>query len=275
MSVIPSDIERPVVELNSADHDRSGAGATGRWQLGPARRDLPVNEVDVWLTDLDLGAESIGQLRRSLSDEERDIAAKFHFAVDRGRYIAAHGFLRAVLSRYLPLAPADIAYAPDSYGKPGLRGSSAASNLSFNLAHSQALAACALAVNRAVGVDIERCQFIEDLETVARHTFAPAEYAALLVLPEARRQRAFYACWTRKEAYVKAVGRGLSLSLKTFTVTVDPDAAPRLNAAEPDLGSQRWTITNLNISEDFVGALVVDGCTTHYNYWRWRFPQEL
>lgn len=260
-----------MTELKLAEQSKFEARPTGkRWQVGPARRDLTVGEVEVWLAYLDLNSEAIERLGGYLSAEEKNRAAKFHFEPDRRRYIATHGFLREVLSRHLRIDPIDIAYSPDNYGKPSLQGASAASGLSFNLSRSRALAACALVVGRAVGVDIEYRQPIEHFEAVARHNFAPSEYLALMALPEVRRERAFYACWTRKEAYVKALGQGLSLPLNTFAVSVDPATTPRINTHQHDSGDSRWSISDLNISEDYAGALVVDGRPLRYNYWQWK-----
>ena len=219
----------------------------------------PADGVHLWLLDLDVPRRLLPALRATLSDEERARADAFLFAPDSLRYAACHGLLRRVLAGYLGVAPAGIAYSVGRHGKPGLDPAHG-SALRFNLSHSLDLGVCAVAVDREVGVDVERIRTDRDHAGLAERWFSPAERAAVRSLPRERRVRAFYDCWTRKEAYVKARGDGLFLALDSFDVTADPDQpAALVRSAAGEDEPDRWRMIGFTPVRGFAGALAVEG----------------
>jgi 4'-phosphopantetheinyl transferase len=192
-----------------------------------------------------------------LSADERARAARFHFDRDRRRFVNGRALLRSILGRYLDVAPGDVAFSYDPRGKPRLAGGGP----TFNLSHSHGAVVFAFTSEGEIGVDIERHPAPDDGDAVARHFFAPAEVAALDSLPAAERSAAFLRCWTRKEAYIKARGDGLSLPLDSFQVSLEPDAPPALLSTAHDPGEAgRWSLVDLSRqSPGYVVALAFEG----------------
>lgn len=187
------------------------------------------SEITVWQMRLDLDSAEVMRYAELLSGDEKLRAGRLHFEHDRRRFIVARGRLRLLLGDYLGVTPTAIAFSYTSRGKPYLTDNSA--GIYFNVAHSEERALYALSGTCRPGVDIECLKREVDCDALARRFFTRAEYAALQQLPAFQRKRAFLACWTRKEAVVKATGDGLSLALDQFEVTVEPDAEPRILAA--------------------------------------------
>lgn len=190
---------------------------------------LPVNAVHVWRVDLCVSPDCAKRLAATLSPDERDRAARFRFSEHRERFIAAHGALRDILSRYLDLLADQLAFSTNPHGKPALATPDHAW-LQFNLSHSGELALIAITRDRPIGIDVEQMIPPEDFSRLVEQFFSANENAAFRALPESKRAAAFFAGWTRKEAYVKALGTGVSLPLDHFDVTMDPDAPARLLA---------------------------------------------
>jgi 4'-phosphopantetheinyl transferase len=184
--------------------------------------------LDLWLFNIARPPLAIEQLRGVLNKEERQRAERFHFAEHRSRFVAAHGVMRFVLSACGAGAAEELAFIAGAYNKPRLQAPQDGPTLSFNLSHSGDWALLAVAPEGEIGADIEKIRPLDRMEILARDTFAPSEYAALAALDQTRRLDGFFACWTRKEALVKADGRGLDISLNDFGVNVDPDAAAEL-----------------------------------------------
>jgi len=218
---------------------------------------LGADEVHVWLAKLDdYPADS---LRLLLAADERARATRFHFNEHRNHYTVTRGLLRKLLAAYLSLPAEEIRFSYAEKGKPALEESQR-SSLNFNLAHSQGMAVYAFCRNREVGVDLEFIR--EDLadEKIAERFFSPSEIDALAKLPPDLRKQAFFDCWTRKEAYIKARGEGLSMPLNEFDVSLRPGEAAALlrNHKEP-AEVTRWSMQSLDVPAGFVAALVVEG----------------
>ncbi len=177
--------------------------------------------VDLWLIDLDSAASSITDL---LDKEERMRAARFAFSKHARHFMAARGYLRLILGKYLRCAPASIAFRYGQWGKPFLQAATA-QPLAFSLAHSDGHALVAVGLAESLGVDLEAVRPFENWRDVAISTFAPGEVESLLALDQDARLDGFFATWTRKEAIVKLWGEGLSADLKTFEVSTDPDTS--------------------------------------------------
>jgi 4'-phosphopantetheinyl transferase len=204
---------------------------------------LVADEVHVWSASLDGDSKAYWP---SLAEDERAAALRFRFDVHRNRYIVGRGLLRRILGHYLGREPGELRFRYGRYGKPSLSG------LAFNVSHADSLALYAVARDGEVGVDVERLQNKPAEEGVAERFFSPGEVETLRSLPREEQARAFLACWTRKEAFIKARGNGLSLALDSFDVTLGPDDTPALtrtawSASEP----RRWSLVDL--SERFPG----------------------
>jgi len=225
------------------------------------------NEAHVWLASLD--DVTAHMLEPTLSSDERDRAARYHFERDRSRYIVARATLRAILARYLGVAPADVRFVYGPHGKPALAPEHGV-DFSFNLSHAGDTALYAVTRGRRVGVDLE--QILPDKADVgvAGRFFSPREVATLRALPPRPRHEAFFRCWTRKEAYVKARGDGLSLDLKSFDVSLAPVDPPALLATRPDPGeAARWSLYDVDAGPGYAAALAVEGHDVRITYRDW------
>ncbi|MBX5458511.1 MAG: 4'-phosphopantetheinyl transferase superfamily protein [Thermogemmatispora sp.] len=245
-----------------------------RWPCAPAHMSLVRGEVHIWGATLALPPTSVEDLAAVLTPAEQDHAARFRSAQARQHFVAARAILRLILSRYLGLLPQQLRLRTNPWGKPELEPSpdSSQSTLTFNLSHSEALALYAVTGGQAIGIDLEYQRPLPEaeLEQLAARYFAPAEYRTLLSLPQEKRLPAFFHCWTRKEAYVKARGQGLSLPLDAFEVSLTPDAPARLLASheEPD-APQRWSLLAIEPDPAYSAALAVEGHIEHVTYFRW------
>jgi 4'-phosphopantetheinyl transferase len=181
----------------------------------------------VWLADLDgsSGAEC-------LSEEERARAERFVTPELRQRWSAGREFLRRALAAYAGCEPAALSFVYGASGKPALKDGA----VRFNLSHCGPVALLAVTADMDIGVDVELVRPVPEMEHIARRFFAPEEAAALLRLPEIEREQAFFACWTRKEAFVKCLGEGLSHPLDSFEVSMTAAEPARLiRTAHADL----------------------------------------
>lgn len=230
------------------------------WLSPPAGLALEDDDVHVWRADLDQPEPFIRQLAGALSDDERERADRFRFDVHRNHFIVGRGLLREILGRYLNLEPGRLQFCYGQQGKPGLLNSDGDPGLRFNLAHSGQLALCAVTRNREIGVDLEYVRPVLDMDLVAERNFSPRENSVLQALPASERQLAFFNCWTRKEAYIKAIGEGLSRPLDQFDVSLAPGEPARLLwvAGNPQEASC-WSLRELAVAAGYVAALAVEG----------------
>jgi 4'-phosphopantetheinyl transferase len=236
------------------------------WNKPPDDLELGPHHVDIWRVFLDLPPDSVRSMESTLSADESERAAKFRFHKDRNRYIVSHACLRKVLAHYLRREPAQISFTLNEYGKPFLPGE----KLQFNLSHSGDLALIGVTTGRKVGVDIERIrQGISSL-VIARQYFSKAEIAELQSLPPEQRVNAFFACWTRKEAYIKAQGLGLSLPLESFDVSLTAGEPAILRATRTDeKEAARWTLRSLPADAEHEAAAAVEGLDIEFRLWDW------
>lgn len=230
------------------------------------RQPLPCG-VDIWRARLDLVPEETEALSGVLSREEQNRAARFRYPVHRGRFIASHGILRNILSRYLGQSPEKIRYSANAHGKPHLIDSNRGVDLRYNFSHSQDMAVYAIAVDREVGIDVEHPGRSGQTLEIAARFFAPVEAAAIGELPERLRKKAFFACWTRKEAYLKAKGSGLSAPLDQFAVSVHPEAPPALLHAKWNSSAHlKWTLFDIDPGGGYMAAVAVEGRVSTVRY---------
>tara|TARA_R110002167_G_scaffold124333_2_gene303680 strand:- start:250 stop:1107 length:858 start_codon:yes stop_codon:yes gene_type:complete len=190
------------------------------------------DELHLWLFNIARPPLSNEELIDVLSADEVLRAKRFHFADHRSQFIAAHGLMRLILSVCGSGLAKSLAFSVGENDKPSLVATEQTQPLSFNLSHSGCWGLLAIAATGDIGVDIEEIRSLDGMETLAADTFTPSEVAELAKLPVTRRLDGFFACWTRKEALIKADGRGLEISLDSFEVSADPDAPAALLRAD-------------------------------------------
>ncbi len=221
---------------------------------------LPSGEIQLWAVALDPPPEVAETLGRSLAADEWERARRFRFEIHRRRYVVGRGALRALLGAYLGIAARDVAFSYGPRGKPFLAGPAAASALSFNLSNSHELALVGFLRGPEIGVDVELVKPMPDLEQIAERFFSESERVALRQLPAPLKPEGFFNCWTRKEAYLKAVGEGLAAPLDSFDVTLLPGETPRMLTLKGDAArAARWFFRCFRPERDYIGALAIDG----------------
>ncbi len=188
---------------------------------------LQRGEIHVWTAPLGAPDDCVDAMRALLSDDELDRARRFHFEKDRTAFILARGFLRTMLGRYLG---DEVHFVYGSHGKPALD----CAGPGFNLSHTDGLVALGMTLESEIGVDVERIRPMEDRDAIAERYFSASEYGQVLS------DEAFFQCWTRKEAYIKAVGGGLSIPLKS-------------------INTDGWSVIDLRPRDGYVGAVAVEG----------------
>jgi 4'-phosphopantetheinyl transferase len=221
---------------------------------------LPGGEVHVWVADLDEGHDDLGRYEKLLAPEELARASRFRRQLDRRRYTVGRSLLRELLAGYLGTDAAAIRFDYNRYGRPSVVRPENGPKLSFNLSHTGPLALYAASADHVLGIDVERVRHDMDHLALGEHFFARTERAALRSVPPRSRADAFFNCWTRKEAFVKAHGMGLSLDLTSFEVTLEPGAPAMLISA---LGGteevRRWHFESFVPRPGHVAALAVRG----------------
>lgn len=234
----------------------------------PREMALPTAEVHVFRLSLDVSQAVLGKLERILSVDERLRASRFMFDRDRKRFTVGRATLRTILGLYLGTAPAAVGFRYEPFGKPAL---DAEGPLRFNLSHSADLALVAVTSRRKVGVDVERMSLGNASEEIAAQSFSPAEMAALARLAPAERHRAFYRFWTRKEAYVKARGDGLSNSLPSFDVSLEFNNYPCLfTTCLCADDTSFWTLADVEARPGFAAALAIEGAPVAIRHFDWQ-----
>jgi 4'-phosphopantetheinyl transferase len=224
---------------------------------------LGQGEVHLHLMPLAQPEPAVKALAATLTPDEHERAARFHFERDRRRFIVARGLLRRLLGQYAGMPAETIRFAYGPSGKPLLPPGADRPELEFSLSHSEDWALAGFARGRGIGVDLEAIRAIADYRELAEANFAPAEVTALLKLPEDRQIDGFFACWTRKEAYVKALGLGFSLDLSSFVVAVEPNEATETIPPGPTAKAhQVWSMRPL---PGFWAAAAVETPTTPMN----------
>ena len=241
------------------------------WFPSPETLILGDNEVHVWRASLELPSSQVQRLRRNLSEEELERAERFHFERHRDHFIGARGLLRTILGRYLMTDPGKLQFRYGPKGKPELAGKASQRPLHFNVSHSHGLALYAVTREHEIGVDVERIRPDLAGEKIAERFFSSREAATLRELPAHMRQKAFYTCWTRKEAYLKAIGQGITLHLDQFEVSVAPgEPAVLLSINGDPKEASYWSLKGLDPGPGYVGALAVKGHGWDLRCWHWK-----
>ncbi len=244
--------------------DSGGPGMLS-WELQtsaglPALR-LDEGEVGVWCASLEPDDVWFERFREVLSPDEVERASRFRFEKHRKRFIASRGILRHLIASSTGRTPEAVKFAYGTHGKPSVDG-----EIRFNMSDSGPVAVYAIGLEREIGIDIEQVRSIRDAGALARRFFSPRE-AETILRTETDRESAFFTCWTRKEAYIKARGEGLSMPLHTFEVSIDPSERPRLVSASIDPREvTRWSMDAFSPLPGYVAAIVTEGRATLRHY---------
>ena len=242
------------------------------WHRPRDSLDLEAGYVHLWQAALDGTAGRVHALRQILADDERCRADRLDEQTRR-RFTMARGLLRTILARYLAIEPCALRFSYGPNGKPALASAPGGADVQFNLAHSHELALYAVTLGRRVGVDIERIRRDFAAELIAERFFTPTEIAALRSTPDDSKPQAFFKCWTRKEAYIKATGAGIWQPLDHLDTALTrgkPTASlrTRKNPEQAD----RWSLREIDVGPGYAAALAVEG-----HGWRlkcWHCPAE-
>jgi 4'-phosphopantetheinyl transferase len=212
----------------------------------------------------------MNSLLHTLSEDEQARAERFYFQIDRERFIVARGALREILGVYLNRAAKSVLFCYGPHGKPVLAQDPGGNTIHFNMSHSHGVALYAVTRGREVGIDLEFIRESLEVEQLAERFFSQREIATLRGLPVSLRKHAFFLCWTRKEAYIKARGEGLSLPLEQFDVSLIPGepAALLRTQGDPD-ETLRWSLQELGVDPGYVSALAVEGRGWSLSCWQW------
>jgi 4'-phosphopantetheinyl transferase len=221
---------------------------------------LPKDEVHLWRVDLEAIGDAESHWQEVLSSDELTRAASFHFFRDRQRFVAARACLRIILASYLRMDPGSLSFSYSKREKPSLGAAFGNSNVTFNVSHSGEIALIGITRGREIGIDVEKPRSDSDLEAIARRFFSVHEQSQLAALPLEEKVAAFFRCWTRKEAYIKATGDGLSLPLDQFDVFIGPGESNALVATRPDkLEAGRWLLREVPAGPGYTAALCARG----------------
>ena len=230
------------------------------WHVPAELPSLGHGEVHIWKAGVSDWATHEAQLRSFLDLDELARADRFHFSSDRQQFTVAHGLLRCLLAHYSGCAPTGLEFGHGPVGKPYLVLPAGAPNVQFNLAHSADVILMAVTSESPGGVDVEHWLNDVEIEELIAHFFSRSERDEFLALAPNAKQAGFFACWSRKEAYIKATGLGVSLGLDYFDVTVAADAPARILAdRRTQRGDDRWQLLDLDVGTEYAGSLVVEG----------------
>lgn len=231
---------------------------------------LAQDEIHIWTVGID--GQRNGHARRveMLAPAERSRASCFRSEIDAARFIQRRTALREILGGYLGIASQDVAFTANEFGKPSVFAPKTCTDLSFNASHSGALALIAVSRSGQIGIDVELLRSGVEGRAIAARFFAANEVASLVALRPHDQVEGFFNAWTRKEAIVKALGRGLSIPLDSFEVSLRPREPPAILRWDiPGDGAERWRIHHLEPASGYVGALAVDSATRICRFWSW------
>ena len=234
---------------------------------------LPPGEVHLWRARLDRQTDALADFSRILSPGERERAARLRHTVDRDHFVLRRGVLRAILSLYLAVAPSKVQFAYGRYDKPFLASGFHQRRLSFNLAHRRGIALYAVTSQGAVGVDIEYVELQSDLEGVTTSSFSERELDVLRMVPEGERLLAFFTGWTRKEAFLKALGEGLTRPLSQVEVYLSSNTTDVRVSEGLGARGRFWKVATVVPVPGYVGAVAAEGGDWRIKWLDWQAPE--
>lgn len=227
-------------------------------------------EVSLWLIDINQYLSSLDELMSVLDDDERCRANRFKFEKDRNCFVISHGILRLLLGRYLDCLPQSIDFILNQYGKPSLSAEQCSYPLYFNLSHSKEFALVAFTLDQPIGVDIEYMQNKMQADDIVERFFSEKEREEFFLLPDQEKLEGFYNAWTRKEALIKALGKGVSQSLKSFSVTLSPRKKARVISTGEEWGlSSEWQLYDVTSEREYKSAVSWRGEEKRLRFFRY------
>jgi 4'-phosphopantetheinyl transferase len=227
-------------------------------RLPRATASFAKHAIEIVVTRLDVRPEAVRASAALLSDAERQRAGRFAFDRDRRRFTVARAQLRWLLSERLGVRPEMVEFVYGAHGKPALARHFADSDLRFNVSHSDDFAVYAFAPVREIGVDVEAIRVIRDADEIAAHFFSRRENEAYLALDASDKPLGFFNCWTRKEAFIKALGNGLYYPLDRFDVSLAPGEPARILRVESTPGDYcGWALHSFSPAPGLIGAIVL------------------
>ena len=234
--------------------------------------DLPANQVHIWHAHLSPSQSQLLHLQALLSDDEIKRARQYKFLQHQEAFIAARGILRLILGRYIGASAESLSFEHGSHGKPFLT-SPTTPNYQFNVSHSQNRALYAVSLDREVGIDIECHRRPLDHHAIIQRIGSPAEKMVFSKMAPSELEQCFFACWTRKEAYVKAIGKGMTIPLSSITVSLPPsEYVTLIHIPEAEQDNLSWSMNDIFIGSDYSAALVVEGFQSYsisHFHWTW------
>ena len=240
------------------------------WLRPPDGLALGPGEVHLWRTPLDLQVPTLERLYATLADDEKARAERFRLPEGRARFTAARGVLRDILARYAGADPAGLRFGYQPSGKPFLLAATGAADLQFNLSHSKGKGLYVVTLGKQVGVDVERVRQGEEFSQIADRFFTSREAAALRNCPAPIQAEAFFRCWTRKEAFIKASGKGFAFGLGNFEVSIEPgDTDALLGASGDPAALERWRLSDVDAADGFAAAVAVEHRGPAFSCWEW------
>jgi 4'-phosphopantetheinyl transferase len=245
-------------------------GHLSTWAIPPNQLVLESCEVHIWRVSLQNASTQAQKLQGLLADDEINRAQNFHFSYDRDRFVAVRGLLRILLTFYIQIPPEQIKFCYSSRGKPTLASNQNSTILNFNISHSRELALLAFTYNETIGIDVEYIRPEIVREQIAERFFSVQEAATLRALPDNLQPMAFFNCWTRKEAFIKATGEGLSRPLDQFSVSLAPgEPAKLLDIQGEPQELSNWHVQELDVGPDYGAALVVKKPVKQIHCWEY------
>jgi 4'-phosphopantetheinyl transferase len=239
------------------------------WNRPSPALEFSKGDIHVWRADLDLPIIDFQTLYQTLSIDERVRAERFYFEKDRRRFIVGRGMLRIISGCYVNVEPRRLQFCYGKNGKPALADTFGKGVVLFNMSDSEGLALYAFTRNHEIGVDIERIRDIPEMDQIVEGFFSARENAVFRSLPESKKREAFFNCWTRKEAFMKAKGEGLGYGLDQFEVSLAPGERAALLSTHGDpQEASRWSLRELHPGPGFTAALAVQG-----HCWQLKFSQ--
>jgi 4'-phosphopantetheinyl transferase len=216
-------------------------------------------EIHVWRHRLLPPAPDLARLRSLLRDDELERVRRFKFDIDRSRFIISRGTLRTLLGAYLQVPAENLRFEYSSYGRPFLTGPTTATRLDFNVSHSGSVTLWAFAIDRRIGVDVERVRTDFGAMEIAERFFSESERHEMSKLSVGERHQAFFRCWTRKESFIKALGEGLSHPLDRFDVTLASGEPTKLLATRPLASdAERWAMFDVSVADGYCASLTAE-----------------
>jgi 4'-phosphopantetheinyl transferase len=240
------------------------------WKTPTGDFSLSKKDIHLWRADLSLPDRSIQQFNQILSNDEKMKAERFHFEKDRKKFIIGVGILRTILGCYIGVEPCELRFCFGKHGKPGLSDAFGNKKIHFNMSHSEDLALYGFTRDHEIGLDIEFIRDIPEMDKIAEQFFSIKENDVLRSLPDNKKKEAFFNCWTRKEAFIKAIGEGLSYPLSKLAVSLTPDEPSRVLTIDEDSErASKWFMWSLRPALGFTAAFAIQGHDWRLHFWQW------